>query len=249
MDPKPREPLRGMKRSEAAQKGPPSNLMTFPSLELRKSARLYRSVGSVPDPSGTIAPRGFGWHSCDGSGRFDLQPPAGTLYLAFSPATALKERILAPHSDSETGEPVPPMVRGGRMARSEADRIFVWEVHPVTQPPIADLTGSGADTHFGVTNELSSGTTGYGLSRQWAQQFYWQEFRGIRYKSRFDTYGGKDAYALAAFDGTCGASDGWFKATQPAPEPATGHIRNLGITLVEPPSKPTNVVKLRPRSG
>ena len=119
------------------------------------------------------------------------------MYLAFSRNTALKERILGPVSPKyPSGLPLPPFVQRGCMSRAQAERIFVWSICPIRQPPIADLVGKRAGTHFGVTNELSGGTGNYALAQDWAMAFHKKRFGGLRYKSRFDSEAAPDAFIL-----------------------------------------------------
>nr|WP_281497085.1 RES domain-containing protein [Ornithinimicrobium sp. F0845] len=127
---------------------------------------------------------GCWWFSCSGEGRFDLEAPQGTCYLAESEGVAARERC------------------GRLMAMNLpiAENIYTGRVVSEVKPPTAigvvgDLASPDALT-VGVTAELTA-TSDYALCQAWAQQCWDAGFGAIKYAPRF-TPGGQEA-ALAVF--------------------------------------------------
>jgi hypothetical protein len=136
---------------------PPASLAGFPAT--RPPARLVR-VCRRANPTW--------WFSSNGSGRFDLEPPEGTCYLASDGFAALRE--------ASRGGPVTP-----EWVRHRELRI-VAPPHPEAQ--LAATTRARAAV-FGVTIELVT-VTPYGLPRRWATAFRRSGFDGIRHQTRHD---------------------------------------------------------------
>ena len=119
-------------------------------------------------------------------GRFDLQSPRGTLYLAETPLAAALEscgRYLA------HGIPIPVTAVAGRL---------VSQIH-------GELTYLGDLTHteapkVGVTREISS-LDNYEVTTSWAIGLDRLKYRGLKYYPRFST----DTAAAYALFGKAGA--------------------------------------------
>jgi len=136
---------------------PPQSLAGFPtSLPPRSLVRVCRRVNRT------------WWFSSDGSGRFDLDLPEGTCYLATDGFAALREA-------TRTG-PVTP----GWMADRELRQVEA----PDPRARLAAVTRARAAA-FGLTTELVT-ITPYDLPRAWAAAFRQAEFGGIRHELRHD---------------------------------------------------------------
>ena len=167
--------------------------------------RPIPSIGAPPDPddlagfpvwhvhAGTtlcrVTTSGFGpwWFSSDGEGRFDLEPPRGTCYLADDEIGALLE-VLGPIVVVSSGW---------------ARRLSMWHLDLPHQCSAAD-TSVRAARGYGVTAELAS-MTPYDLPQRWAAAFATAGYQGVRYRVRHDPGGGR---ALALF-GTAGERKRW----------------------------------------
>ena len=157
--------------------------------------RQTPSIGAPPQPdeladfpvwhvhAGTVLCRvttsGFGpwWFSSSAHGRFDLDPPRGTCYLA----------------DDEVGamlEVLGPVVV---VSPAWAGRLSMWHLGLPQQCSAADTTVRAA-RGFGVTAELAS-MTPYDLPQRWAAAFAAAGHQGVRYRVRHDP-GGSRALAL-----------------------------------------------------
>ncbi len=136
---------------------PPPSLRGFPSSA--PPARLVR-----------VCRRGRGtwWFSSDGSGRFDLEAPHGTCYLATDPIGALRE--------ATRGGPVSTTWVGDRELRTVGP--------PDPAGRLAATTRKGA-ARFGLTTELVT-VVPYDLPRRWAGAFHQAGFAGIRHELRHD---------------------------------------------------------------
>jgi hypothetical protein len=113
--------------------------------------------------------RGTWWFSSDGSGRFDLEAPHGTCYLATDPIGALREAT-----------------RGGPVSTTWVADRELWTV----TPPDAAARRLAATTHqaaarFGLTTELVT-VVPYDLPRRWASAFHHAGYAGIRHELRHD---------------------------------------------------------------
>ena len=110
-------------------------------------------------------------------GRFDLEPPRGTCYLADDEIGALLE-VLGPIAV---------------VSVDWARRLSLWQLGPARPVP-------GRRHHrprprgFGVTAELAS-MTPYDLPQRWAAAFAAAGYGGVRYRVRHDP-GGSRALAL-----------------------------------------------------
>jgi hypothetical protein len=131
-----------------------------------------------------VVRRGHGpwWFSGDGSGRFDLEAPAGTCYLATTPVAALLEAL-------------GPELAGGRAVAPEAfaDR----ELRDLALPRrvrLADAASRRA-AGFGITAELTA-IVPYDLPRAWARALAAARFDGIRSTLRHDPASRPEGVAL-----------------------------------------------------
>jgi RES domain-containing protein len=163
-----------MTRKAVAQTAPhgATDLTGFPAATPSAKVTLYRahSAGRAP-----------WWFSSDGSGRFDVPPPSGTLYLADDVASAVRERLA--HL----------VMPGQRVFEQEANGMVVSRFRPVAKPRCANVSDPSA-VKWGVTRELTT-MTDYSVTNAWAHRFLADEFQGVRYASRFTT-GGSNAWAL-----------------------------------------------------
>jgi hypothetical protein len=157
--------------------------------------RQRPSIGLPPEPeglagfpvwqvhAGTVLCRatteGLGpwWFSSDAAGRFDLEPPRGTCYLADDEVGAMLE-VLGP-----------VLV----VSPTWAARLRMWHLGLPHQCRAADTTVRAA-RGFGVTAELAS-MTPYALPQRWAAAFAAAGHQGVRYRVRHDP-GGSRALAL-----------------------------------------------------
>lgn len=133
---------------------PPTELRGFPRRSLRSSVDLHRihPVGLAP-----------WWFSSDGSGRFDLQPSAGTCYLALSPAGAFVEVF----RDFTLVDAVDVSTRRISLVRVPGDLV------------LADCTSSRS-RGFGVTAAMHS-TPDHATTQAWAAAFRRRGFDGVRF--------------------------------------------------------------------
>jgi RES domain-containing protein len=150
---------------------PTRPLKRFPSLVV--DGVLWRVHRSDRNP---------GWWSSDGSGRFDLSPPHGTLYAARQQLTGLLEAI----GHSHTGTSAVP--HGFLSERS----ITTFAVGSVRLANLSDRRiGS-----IGMSNSIT--TTGdYWLCQQWADAWHSdRQLDGVRWRSRFDPATRSNSVAL-----------------------------------------------------
>ncbi|MFN0030349.1 MAG: RES domain-containing protein [Acidimicrobiales bacterium] len=137
--------------------GEPGDLQGFPSSA--PPGRLWRvcrkEVGSW-------------WFSSDGTGRFDLEPPKGTCYLATDGRAAIREA-------SRLG-PVSTTWIGTRQLRQLAP--------PDPSAPLAATTHTRAAA-YGVTLELVT-VIPYAGPQRWAAAFASRGFAGLRHQLRHD---------------------------------------------------------------
>ncbi len=113
------------------------------------------------------------WYSSRPSqrpGRFDLEAPSGTCYLAKTPTGALIERI----ADPELAVPIRPTV-------GELDQLQVWSGVLDGPPEVADTTVLSVP---GLNEELNS-ITPYELPWTWADELVACGAQGLVYTARF----------------------------------------------------------------
>lgn len=106
----------------------------------------------------------------DGGGRFDLERPHGTCYVAESLDGALVAKLLRARSKIVVAERLDELVHATVTVR--------------TTPPTADLTAPQA-TGFGLNAEVHA-TLDYRTPRRWARALRRAGWRGVRYLLRGD---------------------------------------------------------------
>jgi RES domain len=185
---------------------PTRPLRRFPSLVV--DGLLWRVHRSERNP---------GWWSSDGSGRFDLSAPHGTLYAARQQLTGLLEAI--GHADAATSF----VTRGFLSERS----ITTFVVEPVRLANLSDRRVGP----MGVSNSIT--TTGdYGRCQQWAEAWHDDlNFDGVRWRSRFDPATRSNSVALF---GRAGVGPLAVRHTTPATT-ATPALVRLGWTIAGAP--------------
>lgn len=194
-----------LSRRRLGLRKPKADITGFPVRRLARRRELYRAHH-----------RDFGawWFASDTQGRFNLDPPNGTCYLATDEETALRER-LGPTTGvvsygwaNETRVSLLAIQRGGRVANT---------CHHLA-------------THFGMTREVATyAGREYRLTRLWANKFHAIGLRGILYESRFTTVATPNAYAIFESEGP--------KAWPEDPAPSTGvdACRRAGLQVRPPP--------------
>lgn len=185
----------------------PDELEGFPRWRLRPDRRLFRAH---------TADLGPWWFSSDGSGRFDLEPPFGTCYLATDVETALRERF--GHE----------LIEFGLVSFGAAATTVVSRVHVRPGRTIADLSHNDA-ARYRVTREIGT-TSDYPRTAGWAQALHAAGSSGVRYLSRFTT--GTVGFAIALF-GPAGHDDA--AATDPDPIAGRDACMSIGVLVAHPP--------------
>ncbi|RLP79762.1 RES domain-containing protein [Mycetocola lacteus] len=216
----------------------------FPHSTLPEGTQFHRAVGM--DDRGR--PHGPGNFSASGDGRFDLERPRGTMYVALTKRTAALERLgLLYRTDSsaptriETGTGYIPGTSA--VWRAHTERVFIWTVrNAVVLSPLANLNDPLA-ANFGVTGEISGGAgpDHYRVTQHWARQFDVDGYAGILYRARFDP--SDVGHGLALF-GAAGFRDGPFVRVGP-PQSLVDIAEELGIRVLDPrhgSAKPTLLV-------
>ena len=180
--------------------GEPGDLTGFPTVAPPKQLVLVCRSG-----------QGKWWFSSDGSGRFDLDPPEGTCYLATDAYAAIREATrLGPVSTTWVAErelrQVSPPDRNTRLAAT---------THQVAG-------------RYGVTTELAT-VLPYDLSRCWARAFRADRFGGIRHQLRYDQRARPSGIALFGPAGPADLDDG---VRSPL---ATADVEAAGVGVLPPP--------------
>jgi len=152
------------------------------------------------------------WFSSNGSGRFDLEPPEGTCYLASDGFAALRE--------ASRGGPVTPEWVRHRELRIVAP--------PDPEARLAATTRARAAL-FGVTTELVT-IIPYALARRWATAFRRSGFDGIRHQTRHDPRARPSGVSLFGAAG----DPGWPSGSR---QEITGRLLSrAGIAVLEVPA-------------
>lgn len=187
---------------------PPRSLAGFPS--------------SLPPPSLVRVCRRTNrtwWFSSDGSGRFDLDPPEGTCYLATDAFAALREATRA--------GPVTPDWVGERSLRHVDP--------PDPRVRLAAVTRAKAAA-FGLTTELVT-VIPYDLPRAWAAAFRRVWFGGIRHELRHDPRARPSGVSLFGPSGSVGWPDGRQVPIRRV------DLEAAGIAVIDiPPSRAVTIV-------
>lgn len=160
--------------------------------------------------------RGFGWFADDEGGRFNLEAPRGTCYLARSRCAAAWEAC------------GPTLAAAPALEAAFAHSRWLWSVTTTDVLVLARLRGPGANA-YGVTGELDQGAfPSYAIPRAWAARFDELRFDGISYEARHAT-GCEDPGAVAVFD-RGGEHDGRLRAVD-SPVRLTFVAADIGIAL------------------
>jgi len=177
------------------------------SVALREPGDLA-GFPAVPPPARLVrvctATRGTWWFSSDGSGRFDLQPPEGTCYLAADEYAAIREAT--------------------RLGPVTPEWIAAREVRIVPPPePRAGLaaTNRKAAGRYGMTSEIVT-LVPYDLPRRWAAAFRAHGFDGIRHELRHDQRARPSGVSLFGAAGSGAYSDGERRALDVSAVEAAG---------------------------
>lgn len=189
------------------------DLASFPRKALDANRRWWRNHG-----------RAGAWFFASGTGgRFDLDPPSGTLYLATTADAAARERIGIDH------------VRAGVVSAGEVDGRFLSElVLPVTVEAAHAATIEGQ--RWGVVPGELSSTSDYALTRTWARAFAAAGFTAIWSMLRFSAPHGR---GLAVF-GDSGPRS-WPAPADPLPLRSFVETR-MKLTVLDPPHSSTLTV-------
>lgn len=195
-----------MSRDSVALEPPSRSLYRFPGATLTTAKPLHRghSTGNGP-----------WWFASSGGGRFDLNPPRGTCYLAYDELTAIRETVGA--ALTTTG-----VISHAFSAGRQLSTLTVPHDHR-----LADTCADEA-ADFGLTRELAS-MTPYAIPQEWAAAFD-ATFAGLQYQTRFTT--GPKPNAVGLF-GQAGDAVAW--PADPNPEPFTAAAQRNGFTVVMPP--------------
>jgi len=210
-------------RRGVALPNPSSDLDGFPQFRLRKGRKLFRAHRTGLGPW---------WFASDDEGRFNLDLPFGTCYLATDERTALRERL---------GR---DMVKLNIVGALWADETQVSLLTLQTGARVADTCHQDA-VNYGVTREISTYTgRRYVRTRKWANAFSTHGLGGVRYESRFTTIATPNAIALFGKAGDAGRPDtqGW--QADPAPTPGREACARAGLTVYSPPT--SRQVRIRP---
>lgn len=152
------------------------------------------------------------WFSSDGSGRFDLSPPAGTCYLATDQYAAIRETTrLGPVSTT--------WLRGRELR----------EVGPPEANARLAATTRQAAGRFGMTTELAT-IVPYDLPRRWAAAFRMAGFDGIRHQLRHDHRARPSGIAIFGPAAGVTYDDGSHIPLTPS------MVEDAGVTVLEPPA-------------
>lgn len=155
------------------------------------------------------------WFSSDGTGRFDLDAPAGTCYFATDGYAAIRE--------------------ASRLGPVTTDWVQARELREVSPPdPQARLAAATrkAAGRFGITTELVT-VLPYDLPRRWAAAFRAHGFDGIRHQLRHDQRARPSGVALF---GSAGSTD----LPVARAEQLTPHdVERADVPVLPPPSSIT----------
>lgn len=178
--------------------GPPGNLAGFPTTAVPRSlVRVCRSSAGT-------------WFFCsDGSGRFDLDPPEGTCYLATDAYAAIREA-------SRLG-PVSTAWVGARQLRTVED--VAGRLAHTTHPDAG---------RYRLTNELAT-LVPYALPQQWAAAFRAAGLDGLRHLLRHDPRGTASGVSLFGPAGAPSREDGHQEPLTPEA------VRAAGVPVLDPP--------------
>ncbi len=207
-------------RQQPAQQRPPddADLRAFPRRTLPAGDVWWRQHRESVGPW---------WFSSDGSGRFDLEPPNGTCYLASSASAAIRERV------------GPDMVARGAIPASLLTGRVVSRLRLPKRVRAANLDAAGA-AKLGVSRELAV-MVPYSIPRAWAAALAATRFDGVVANLRFSP--GRSV-GLALF-GKAGERAAWPNDDKPTR--ATIVAARMRLTLIETPSLRELTIATPPR--
>lgn len=214
-------------RSKPHQRPPREglDLQSFPRTVLEADVVKYRAHSTAHGGAAGA------WHFSSGSGgRFHLEAPRGTCYVADSRSAALYELL---------GEELQDM---GGIGIETAVGLMVRPVTVANDSEVANLDDEDA-IQFGVMNELSmSAYETYDIPRAWAAAFDAAGFGGIRYLSRH-------------VSGSSNASWAIFGPSGPAPDlpyleddarPALDLLREMAVSILGEETSDTLTIQAPP---
>jgi hypothetical protein len=196
-------------RQQTAQQPPRDEVdyRRFPARTVKAATRWFRQHD---------AGRGPWWFSCTGDGRFDLDPPDGTCYLADTAAATVRERI------------GPDLAAHRLIAASLLTGRVISALTLDTDRRAGDLDSNRASDRYGVTGELLT-MTPYDVPRAWARVLHRAGFDAIKGRLRFSL---SRTRGLSLF-GPAGARDDW--AVDNLPVDALTVARRMNLVLALPP--------------
>ncbi|MGH8776824.1 MAG: RES domain-containing protein [Jiangellaceae bacterium] len=174
---------------------------------------------AVPPPNRLLrvcrAGQATWWFSSDGTGRFDLDRPEGTCYLATDAYAAIREAT-----------------RLGPVTTDWVQDRELREVRPPNPDARVAATSRKAAGRYGVTTELVT-VLPYDLPRRWATAFRAHEFDGIRHQLRHDQRARPSGIALFGAAGPGAFPEGRAEALMPH------DTERAGVNVLPPPSSIT----------
>jgi len=169
-------------RQRPSLSSPPTDPVTIPSIA--RPAHAWRAHTLRPDPS-----KGAWWFSHSPDGRFDLEAPRGTCYLASDAQTALRERL------------GPTLAGLSSVEAADVDGVAVSLLPVPRGPDLADTLNAAAVRIPGLTREICT-SVDYALTRSWAAYFDARGCGGVRYSARHTTALNSLSYAVFGKQGT-----------------------------------------------
>ena len=192
-------------RDRVALQPPAADLSTFPHKTVSKGRRWWRNHG----------PLGPWYFDSSSEGRFNLDDPYGTLYLATSRECAVRERIGFDMADA------------GYVTAWLVDGRQVSELELPVDVRAARATGADCLRWGLVAGELTN-VDDFSLTRSWARAFHAAGFGGMWTMLRFS---GAHGRGLSVF-GDKGPRD-WGKPITSMSMRAA--VRSMHLTVLDPP--------------
>lgn len=161
---------------------PPAGPAPIPAVA--RPAEAWRAHIHRPDPSA-----GAWWFASGPDGRFNLDAPRGTCYLASDAASALRERL------------GPTLSGVNSVEAADVDPVAVSRLPVPRGRDLADTTAAEAVAVPGLTREICT-VVDYELTRAWAAWFDSHHCGGVQYSARHTTALDSLSYALFGKAGT-----------------------------------------------
>lgn len=199
--------LTSIPRGQVALQEPPADLSDYPHKYVERGRRWFREHG----------PLGPWFFACTNEGRFNLEAPLGTLYLASGKECSARERV---GIDLANGPVVPSSI--------VADR-WVSELELQEDVRAARLTHPDALNWQLVASELMA-ITPYDLPRKWASAFEAAGFGGLWGRLRFTN--ANHGRGLSVF-GPKGTRPTW--PTDPDRQPLRTVLQEMRVRVEDPP--------------